>query len=147
MMRSTFTSYQRGLTIIELLIVIIVIAILFAITALVYSGTQNRSHSATAETAAMTVLSRAEAAYAATSRFPSSVSGANGFDNQPDSSLAGSGITLAVINSHPAKPQTVSYEYCEIGARVGWWDYTYGTVAHKTIGEPCPSYNQVTGSP
>lgn len=139
--------YQRGFTIVELSIVIVVIGILASITAVVYSGTQDRSRAATSESAGMTVVTKAETAYSATSQYPTSLTGSSGFDRNPDSSLAGSGITLASIGTRPNNAQTVSYESCGIGARIGWWDYENNTLTQKTLGATCTVYTPVVGTP
>lgn len=143
---STRTSYP-GLTIIELLVVVTVVGILAGISLVGYDGMQKRSRSAEAETAGLSVHNKAKTAYSAASRYPTAIDGTNSFNSRPETSLAGSGISLASITDKPDKPQTVSYQACETGARIGWWDYTKNTLVERSLGETCDSYTQIVGSP
>ena len=52
---------ERGFTIVELLIVIVVIAILAAITIVAYNGVQNRAKAVSGQSLANTILKKAEA--------------------------------------------------------------------------------------
>jgi prepilin-type N-terminal cleavage/methylation domain-containing protein len=116
---------ERGFTIVELLIVIVVIAILAAISIVAYNGIQQRSKTSAAASAAATVQKKAEAANAIASAYPAALAD---FTAQQDSSLAGSGITLAAITATaPASPSTVEYSKCTTGgtgARIRSYDYT-----------------------
>ena len=143
---------SRGFTIVELLIVIVVIAILAAITIVAYNGIQNRAKASSAQAALNTVIKKAEAANAVVSVYPvqtadTAAGDGKGFDNQADSSLAGSGITLAAITAAPSKPGTVEYIPCSTpsgaGAQVSYWDYSASTPAKvtKTIGGTCTTYS------
>lgn len=127
---------ERGFTIVELLIVIVVIAILAAITIVAYNGIQNRANASSAQSSAATVMKKAEAANAVKGSYPTTVAD---FAAQPDSSLAGSGLTLAPISSAPSKPTTVEYLPCTgTGAQVSYWDYGANPAAKVTrnIGTP-----------
>jgi len=92
------TSNSRGFTIVELLIVIVVIAILAAITIVAYNGIQQRSHTTAQKTTAENVAKKVEAYNAIQSAYPTYNTGASAVTNAlatiADSSLAGSGITL-----------------------------------------------------
>ncbi len=89
---------QSGFTIVELLIVIVVIAILAAITIVAYNGIQQRSHTTSAKTAAENLAKKIEAYNAVNNQYPASntatlmTAALNGLT---DSSLQGSGITIA----------------------------------------------------
>ena len=61
---------QKGFTIVELLIVIVVIGILAAITIVAYTGIQNRAKNSTAQSAASTLAKKAEAYFAENSQYP-----------------------------------------------------------------------------
>ena len=127
---------NRGFTIVELLIVIVVIAILAAITIVAYNGIQNRAKASSAQAAANTVIKKAEAANAVATGYPTTT---GGFSAQADSTLAGSGLTLAAISSAPSNAATVEYLPCtSTGARVSYWDYSAATPAKvtKDIGTP-----------
>lgn len=135
---------DRGFTIVELLIVIVIIAILAAITIVAYNGVQNRAKASSAQAAANTVMKKAEAANALASSYPVA---ATDFATNADSSLAGSGLTLAAISTAPSAPTTIEYLACTTpsgaGAKVAYWDYGAATPAKvtKTIGGTCTTYS------
>jgi prepilin-type N-terminal cleavage/methylation domain-containing protein len=138
---------QQGFTIVELLIVIVVIGILAAITIVAYNGIQNRGKTAAAQSAANTVIKKAEAANAAgtTAGYPTTTAGFLAA-NAAEAALAGSGITLAAISTAPAAPATVEYLPCTnvsgVGATVAYWDYSATTPVKvsKIIGAACTTY-------
>ena len=142
----TFNNIKkdRGFTIVELLIVIVVIAILAAITIVAYNGIQNRAKASSAQSAANTIIKKAEAANAVASTYPTAV---GGFSAQADSTLAGSGITLAAISAAPTSPATVEYFPCTTpsgaGARIAYWDYSAATPAKvsRDIGGACTTWS------
>ena len=148
---------SRGFTIVELLIVIVVIAILAAITIVAYNGIQNRAKTSAGQSAANTIIKKAEAANAIATGYPTSTgTGAGGFGANNDSSLTGSGITLAAITAGtaPTVTNTVEYLPCTTpsgaGASVSYYDYTASgaaTKVTKTIGATCTtSAAALTGS-
>lgn len=138
----TNTKAEKGFTIVELLIVIVVIGILAAITIVAFNGVQNRGKAASAQSAANTVIKKAEAANAINTGYPTATSGFT-----DDASLAGSGVTLAAISTAPSAPATVEYFACSTpsgaGARVSYWDYGASTPVKvtKTIGGTCTTYS------
>lgn len=125
---------SRGFTIVELLIVIVVIAILAAITIVAYNGIQNRAKASAAQAAQNTMIKKAEAANAIASAYPANTTD---FNAQSDSSLTGSGLyTVTTLASAPARPGSLIYEKCTAGntssARVTYWDYV-NSVSKATI--------------
>lgn len=66
---------NAGFTIVELLIVIVVIAILAAISIVAYTGIQNRGKTSSGQTNASQVAKKAEVAYSLDSAYPANVAG------------------------------------------------------------------------
>ena len=128
---------QSGFTIVELLIVIVVIAILAAISIVAYNGIQARSNTAAAESAADTVAKKAHAAnlVKVTPGYPMVPAA---FNANPESTLVGTGIRLAAIStSAPSTVSTVEYVPCGAdGAQISYWDYTAGSKVTSTVGNP-----------
>jgi prepilin-type N-terminal cleavage/methylation domain-containing protein len=88
---------SRGFTIVELLIVIVVIAILAAITIVAYNGIQQRSHTTASKTAAENLAKKYESYNAINNAYPTTNTAANtttALNGLTDSSLQGSGITI-----------------------------------------------------
>jgi len=88
---------SKGFTIVELLIVIVVIAILAAITIVAYNGIQQRAHTTSQKTAAENLAKKIEAYNAVNNAYPTSNTAAlmtTALNGVSDSSLVGSGITI-----------------------------------------------------
>ena len=149
----TKQTKSRGFTIVELLIVIVVIAILAAITIVAYNGIQNRARASASQSAANTLAKKAEAANAVASAYPNTITTtgtvpANDFESQTDSSLKGSGITLGTPTATNA-PSVVSYQKCSTpagtnAAQIGYWNYANSspTITYIKLGDSaCTAYS------
>lgn len=139
-MKLNNTNKERGFTIVELLIVIVVIGILAAITIVAYNGVQQRARTTAAASSAETVQKKAEAANAIVSAYPAA---ATDFAAQTDSTLAGSGIQLlAAAPTSAAGTNQVSYRKCTTPAaskptqqaEVGVWNYQTGAAVYTYLG-------------
>ncbi|NCU37805.1 prepilin-type N-terminal cleavage/methylation domain-containing protein [Candidatus Saccharibacteria bacterium] len=145
----TTQTKNRGFTIVELLIVIVVIAILAAITIVAYNGIQNRARTSASQSAANIVVKKAEAANSLASAYPQN---AAAFAANSESNLTGSGITLVTsITAAPANPNTAVYTPCTgtagTGAVIRYWDYQANALATPiSIGNPTAATTCVAGT-
>ena len=133
------TKKQQGFTIVELLIVIVVIAILAAITIVAYNGIQNRARTTKAQTNAAAVQKVAEAANADNAVYPGTTSA---FTSGSSATLP-SGITLLTgvggVLSAANGENSIDYDYVgastttATGGRVRYWDFTTGAISTNVI--------------
>lgn len=118
----------KGFTIVELLIVVVIIAILAAITIVAYNGIQNRAKTSSAQSLANTVVKKAEAFNATESTYPASATGfgtgAGTAGNPAEAKLDNqSQVTAAPTSGAPtvSDEKTVQYRRCATGAQVYYY--------------------------
>lgn len=120
---------ERGFTIVELLIVIIIIAILATIVIVAYNGISNRAKTTKAQSAAQTVIKKAEAYNAELGSYPTGPTQMTSAATSTTYYLTG--VTfVATLASAPANENTVMYSTCTTpaGVRATYWDYTASAV-------------------
>ncbi len=143
MSNSTYQT-NRGFTIVELLIVIVVIAILAAISIVAYNGIQQRANNTAAATTAENMAKKIEAYNSVQSAYPvydtiTNVTTALNNANNVEANLSGSGLTIGTPTAANGKG-TVRVQLCtaagspvagttaSIGFRVFRWDYSTNAI-------------------
>lgn len=127
---------ERGFTIVELLIVIVIIAILAAIVIVAYNGIQARANTSAAQQAANTLQKKIESYNAIKSEYPKvTTTFVTDMATDNTSTLTGTGITIGNTGT-PSKTQ-LRVELCVtggigVGAIVSYWDYTVNALTTTT---------------
>lgn len=123
---------QRGFTIVELLIVIVIIGILAAITIIAYNGITQRANTASAQSAANAAIAKMEAYNADANN------NAGGYPTTPSALTTAtgtsyylSGVTFSTSatapTTAPTSPNTIAFYKCTGtggGAAVAYWNYS-----------------------
>ena len=130
MNRTTFK--QRGFTVVELIIVIIVIGILASITVVAYNGSQAKARDATRTAALVKIKDALEIYHAKNGRYPSATAnpGAGGWEVSTDvkgtflEQLYGYGVDEKTID--PTNDTTYRFLYYRYSAGSGSCDVTKG---------------------
>lgn len=131
---------QKGFTIVELLIVIVVIGILAAITIVAYNGIQNRGKAAAGQALANSISKKAEAFNTIESVYPTQAqlvanTGSGAALNPNEAKLDSTAAVLAahVTASSAVDGTRVGYVATSTGGCVSWWDFAASTAVVKYI--------------
>lgn len=127
---------KSGFTIVELLIVVVIIAILAAITIVAYNGIQNRAKASAAQSLANSIVKKAEAFNAVESVYPASNAGfgtgAGTAGNPAEAKLDNAAQVTATV---PTDEKTVAYKKCAAGgAQVVYYDASKATSVGISLG-------------
>ena len=171
------TKQATGFTIVELLIVIVVIAILAAITIVAFNGIQNRSKLSSAQSTASMIAKKAEAWNSGQGAYPPYCQFARNETNATGTPTTGIGTTGCTANATPTSGpseaklddptlvafvaasitpangiNTVQYVPCgtapnHTGARIHFWNYTATTPALTTTATTPASITIGAGCP
>jgi len=127
---------ERGFTIVELLIVIVVIGILAAITIVSFNGVTARANATSAKAAAASAIKKAEAYNAEKATYPTAPAQLTGAASTDTFQLTGvtfnnvagtgTGSSLVPPTAAPTAAQgsaTINFFNCATGARFDYWDY------------------------
>ena len=123
----TIQTKSRGFTIVELLIVIVIIAILAAITIVAYNGITARANTTSAKAAAGTAIKKIEA-YNADSTAATYPAYPNLMVNAAATTTYQlTGVTFTTTRgadgTAPDTPSTLNYFSCTTGGAVSYYDY------------------------
>lgn len=162
-------AQEQGFTIVELLIVVVVIAILAAITIVSYNGITNRANGSAATAMAATVQKKAEffASDSTNGKYPAA------FTDMTATTASGASYYLPGVNNNPAGTitkstgtNTVQYKVCGVttltpvnfanitgangsitGGQALYYDYAApvaGTLKTVSFGQTADSYSGLT---
>lgn len=136
---------NRGFTLVELLIVIVIIAILTVISLIAYNGIQNQARTSTSQAVVKSVADKAQIYNTEESHFPASLTDMTTADQTKsyhiDSSAVVDGGSTAPTTGPTGEngPKTVAYKACVkdgkgVGAKIWGWDYSKNSAILREVG-------------
>lgn len=140
---------DRGFTIVELLIVIVVIAILAAIVIVAYNGVQNKARDTNNKTDAVSIVKVAEAVNADEGSYPSGADTAAliAAFNAGDTAKLPSGVTITRVTAAPtnadaitaadASPRSYAVQTCTGGVNVYYPSRADNAIQTAEAGQGC----------
>ncbi len=135
MQRPSRSTYHQGFTIVELLIVVIIIAILAAITIVAYNSMQTRAKNSAAQATLNTFAKKIHAYNVINGSYPSATGTVMTTLNSITESKMGSANILIGTPDASTGTNTVKVEICGTGAgiKLTGWDYTANTISSTPL--------------
>jgi prepilin-type N-terminal cleavage/methylation domain-containing protein len=125
---------ERGFTIVELLIVIVVIGILAAITIVAYNGVQSRAKTTSADAAANSAIKKSELYNTEQSAYPTAPSQLTGAAATTSYQLTG--VTFVSTLTSSSAPTALMFISCgsSVGVKIGSYNYTNSSISYSYTG-------------
>jgi general secretion pathway protein G len=136
-MSSLQKTAQKGFTIVELLIVIVVIGILAALVITTYNGIQEKGRNTERTTDLKAIQSQLEAYYAINTRYPAVATDGTGLGSDSDKNVVFIGANMKGLDKEALRDPKGSDFSLNTGATIGAGKYTYSPTADGT--NPCNS--------
>lgn len=138
---TTTQTKNRGFTLVELLIVIVIIAILTVVSLVAYNGLQNQAKTTAAASAAETVGKKAELYNTEFSKYPATLADLTGASSDKSYSIGTDVLTATTATDFtpataPKEANTVIYKVCtdNKGGQIIFWDYSKSEKKIRTVG-------------
>lgn len=112
---------NRGFTIVELLVVIVVIGILAAITMVSYSGVTSKANTAANKSNAASVMQAADAYFAENGVYPTTVANLGAGSVKLPSNIS-SAVSVSTPVPSSTNPTTIGYAATSAGYCITYWD-------------------------